>query len=164
MSTKAALLLLSIALCSWQAHAQAQKTYRCGNTYSQTPCGAGAVTVDTADGRSKDQKVQTDNATRRDLKTANSMEKTRIQQEEARKRANTFSNVNMEKQEARKKAAEEKAVAEKDKPKPSTKKKPKKPEYFTAKKPAEPKKKKNETTAPQDGANPAANSGVPAPK
>jgi hypothetical protein len=161
MSPKATLLLVSIALCSLQAHAQSQKTYRCGNTYSQTPC-PGAVTVDTSDNRSKDQKVQTDNATRRDLRTANSMEKTRIQQEEAQKRANTFSNVNMEKQAAKKKAAEEKAAAEKANP--STKKKPKKPEYFTAKKPGEPKKTKNETVTPPLGTAPGTNAGVPAQK
>jgi len=161
MSTKTACLFASIVLFSFQLHAQTQKAYRCGNTYSQIPC-PGAVTVDTADGRSKAQKEQTDNATQRDLRTANSMEKARIQQEESRKRANTFSNVNMEKQAARKKAAEEKAAP--DKANPATKKKPKKPEYFTAKKPAEPKQKKNEPVAPAGGTAPGTNAGVSAQK
>lgn len=58
----------------------AQTVFRCGNSYSQTPCPAGA-TVDTADPRSAAQKSQTDAATRRDSRAADAMEKARLREQ-----------------------------------------------------------------------------------
>lgn len=64
----------------------AQTIYRCGNSYSQTPC-AGGSTLEANDSRDKTQKAQTDAAIRRDLKAAEMMEKNRTRQETARARA-----------------------------------------------------------------------------
>jgi hypothetical protein len=65
-----------IASCAISAGALGQKVYRCGSNYSHIPCN-GAVTIETQDARSKTQKTQSDQATVRDLATANSMEKDR---------------------------------------------------------------------------------------
>ena len=55
---------------------QAQTIYRCGTTYSDTPC-ARSVTVPTADPRTPAQKAQTDEATTRSASLAGQLEKTR---------------------------------------------------------------------------------------
>ena len=60
----------------------AQTTYKCGSSYSQTPC-PGGTTVDTNDPRTSDQKRQTDLATLRDAKVANAMETSRLKKEKA---------------------------------------------------------------------------------
>lgn len=76
-------LLLAAAL---PAAAHAQTIYRCGNTYSQTPCaGAQALAPEpSADAaRDKERKAQADAATRRDLKTAETLEKNRLKNEAA---------------------------------------------------------------------------------
>ncbi len=62
--------------------AQNQTIYRCGTSYSDTPC-AQAVTVSTADPRSAEQKAQTDEATHRAAGLAGQMEKTRRADEAA---------------------------------------------------------------------------------
>lgn len=59
---------------------QAQNIYKCGNSYSQTPCpGASTLTLD--DARDAAQKQQSDAATRRDRRLAAALEKDRIAQE-----------------------------------------------------------------------------------
>lgn len=68
--------------------ATAQNIYKCGTSYSQNPCPGGAV-VDTNDPRSSDQKRQTDQATVRDAKVANSMETSRLKKEKADMASNT---------------------------------------------------------------------------
>lgn len=68
--------------------ATAQVAYRCGNSYSQTPC-PDAVIVDTDDKRTSAQKLQTDQATQRDARIADAMEKARLQQEARDLAANT---------------------------------------------------------------------------
>ena len=74
----AAVAALSMLLASPCAFAQ--KVYRCGSNYSQTPCPAGtAIEVD--DARSADQKKQTDAAAKRDARLADDMEKARLKQE-----------------------------------------------------------------------------------
>lgn len=77
--------LVLVALCAIQIKAHSQNAYRCGNSYSQTPC-PGGVAVDTADNRSSAQKMQSDAVIQRDKATANSMEKSRRQEEEALRR------------------------------------------------------------------------------
>ncbi|MEO7940584.1 MAG: hypothetical protein ABIR55_18315, partial [Burkholderiaceae bacterium] len=57
-SARAGLLLLLILPIG----VSAQAIYRCGNTYSQTPCAGGSV-VAADDSRSAQQKAQTDAAT-----------------------------------------------------------------------------------------------------
>jgi hypothetical protein len=67
----------------WVAPATAQGTqnvYRCGNTYSQQPCADGKL-VAASDSRSAAQKSQTDDATKRDAKVADAMEKARLKEE-----------------------------------------------------------------------------------
>jgi hypothetical protein len=54
--------------------------YRCGSSYSQTPC-QGAVTVDADDSRSAAQKAASDATIRRDGQFAASMEKARLKEE-----------------------------------------------------------------------------------
>ncbi len=110
------------------AAASAQKVYRCGSTYSQTPC-PDAVTVDAADERTKAQKSDAQRATVRDAKTALALEKTRLKEEkeaaEARKAAD---------KRAAAKKPDASASASKDGGKKSHSKN-KDPAYFTAKVP-----------------------------
>ena len=62
--------------------AQNQTIYRCGTTYSDTPCAQG-VKVPTADPRTPAQKAQTDEATARATGLAGQLEKARRSDEAA---------------------------------------------------------------------------------
>ncbi len=84
--TLKALRLLTLSCLSMVAAAQV--TYKCGNSYSQTPC-PDAVAIDTNDRRTSAQKLQTDMATQRDARIANALEKARLQQETKDLAANT---------------------------------------------------------------------------
>lgn len=77
-----------VAVIAFSTSAQAQTTYRCGDSYSQTPCPGGVI-IDTTDKRTHAQKVQTDMASKRDAQTAAAMEKARLQQEAKDLAANT---------------------------------------------------------------------------
>ncbi|MEI6732962.1 MAG: hypothetical protein WCK94_03285 [Comamonadaceae bacterium] len=79
---------LSCALAALSSLAAAQVSYKCGNSYSQTPC-PDAVVVDKTDQRTNAQKAQADQATQRDTRLANTMEKARLQQEAKDLAANT---------------------------------------------------------------------------
>jgi len=70
--------------------ARADNVYKCGNTYSQTPCPQGQ-TISIDDTRNAEQKRQTDEATRRDDKLANSLQKDRLTQEQKVKALRTRS-------------------------------------------------------------------------
>lgn len=59
---------------------QAQSIYRCGNTYSQTPC-PGAESLQLSDARQPEQKQQTDAATVQAARLAQRMEQTRLAEE-----------------------------------------------------------------------------------
>jgi len=129
---------------------QAQTIYRCGTSYSDTPC-AQAVTVPTADPRTPAQKAQTDEATSRSANLAGQLEKARRADEAAaqqRAQAQTLAIAQAAKVAPKpqtdgapvkaKKGGKHKkvagAAAEKvSKPKLS---KPKKPDGFTVKVPA----------------------------
>lgn len=115
------LATLLIAVCAVSTGAWGQKVYRCGTSYSQTPC-ADAVAVDVTDTRSKTQKAQADSLTRRDAATANAMEKTRLQ-EEAQAQAESAA--------VRRKNDKADKATETPKKK-SVGKKKKEPDYFTA--------------------------------
>jgi hypothetical protein len=80
--------LFLIAACALSMGASAQNTYKCGNSYSQTPC-PGAVALDTRDPRDGAQKTQADLATVRDAKAAEAMAAARRQQEKTDLQANT---------------------------------------------------------------------------
>lgn len=126
-----------IAACAISTGAWGQKVYRCGASYSQMPCN-GAVTIETLDARSKTQKIQSDQATVRDLATANSMEKDR-KKEEAKTIAQ--SNAALKAGQAPENRAKPKAKA-KAKAQPQTKDEP------TAEKPGASKKKASKKNAP----------------
>jgi hypothetical protein len=79
---KAGLATLLILLFAVSSALQAQNIYKCGNSYSQTPC-PGANTLNLKDAREPAQKLQTDEATRRDEKLAAELEKNRLAQEQA---------------------------------------------------------------------------------
>jgi len=79
---------LSCALAALPSLATAQLSYKCGNSYSQTPC-PDAVVLDKTDQRTSAQKTQADQATQRDARLANTMEKARLQQEAKDLAANT---------------------------------------------------------------------------
>lgn len=146
VSFKAIFLMAS---CAFITAAYAQGAYRCGNSYSQTPC-PGGVAVNTADSRTKEQKAAADAATKRDLRVADSMEKTRLRQEEAQRKAA----LKTAEKPSGKSTASEKLS---DKETHSSKKKSRPPEYFTART-GEKKKKKTEAAAPTDKT--AANTGT----
>lgn len=86
--TSKALLFLTLSAAAMAASAQV--TYRCGNSYSQSPC-PDAVIVDTRDARTNAQKAQTDVATQRDVRVANALEKARLLQESKDRAANAAS-------------------------------------------------------------------------
>ena len=138
MSRLTSFATILVAWCGILTGAQAQNAYRCGNSYSQSPC-PGGVPVEVDDSRSKAQKSQSESVIKRDLRTADTMEKNRLRQEEARQRA--------AKPVPEKPAAKANAPAP-AKATPSTKKRPSSPAYFTAKTTPDQKKKKSDTVAP----------------
>lgn len=75
-----AALLLALSALWVPAQAQAQNVYRCGGSYSNTPC-PGATVVLADDPRSAAQRAQTDAATRRDARSAKVLESERLRQE-----------------------------------------------------------------------------------
>jgi hypothetical protein len=78
-ATRFALFL--IVLSAFAASASAQNVYRCGNnSYGQAPC-PGGTPVATDDPRTAQQKSQADAATRSDARTADALEKARLQRE-----------------------------------------------------------------------------------
>ncbi len=118
-----------IALLGLSAGAVAQNTFKCGDSYGQTPCPGGVV-IDGRDSRSGAQKAQTDAAIARDARMADAMEKARLKQEALAREANAPS--------AKPAATATPAAGGKT----SARKKDRPPEYFTAQVPGEKKKKK----------------------
>jgi len=123
--------------------AAAQNVYRCGDSYGQKPCPGGTL-VPTDDARSAEQRAQTREASQRDCKAADAMQKARLKEEA--KPAQAFIPA----------AAAEPAVEEK---KHEAAVKPKKPQYFTAaapRKPGDAKPKKKGKAKKKDPAKDAA--------
>jgi len=82
MSRMAGLVALTAALCAGTAAAQTQ-VYRCGTdgrSYSQEPCAQGQ-TINVADPRSAQQAAQTRQATLRDARQADELERSRLRTE-----------------------------------------------------------------------------------
>lgn len=73
--------LVMVAGVVFSAGPQAQSIYRCGNAYSQTPC-PGAEPLQLNDSRQPEQKQQTDAAAVQAARLAQTMEQTRIAEEE----------------------------------------------------------------------------------
>ena len=114
--------------------ASAQNVYRCGNTYSQTPCPSGK-SLDVTDNRSADQKKQTDAAAANSAKAGDNMEKSRLAQEKRDMAASKARPVVVIP------AAVPKVAAE-PQPRAHAKRKKKASPYFTAQAPREKKEKK----------------------
>lgn len=126
-----ALLIAAGSMCTL---ANAQSTYRCGNTYSQTPCPNGK-TLDVTDSRTADQKRQTDAAAASSARAGDTMEKARLAQEQRDLAANKTRTVMAAPVAAPKMAVE-------PQPRAHAKRKKKTSPYFTAQAPREKKEKK----------------------
>lgn len=126
--------MVLVLLCVCSTGAVAQQVYKCGDSYSQTPCPDGVV-IDATDARTKAQKAQTDLATERAARIAAAMEKARLQQEKANRATPTV---------------KAKAVASANKPRASQAKKKKESEYFTAQTPGVKKKAAKKSTTKPD--------------
>src|SRR5450830_1879720 len=127
--------LVLVVLSVSAGGAGAQQIYRCGDSYSQTPCPDGVV-IDATDGRTKVQRTQADLATKRAERTAAAMEKARLQQEKTPTAAH-----------APKVKAKASAPASKNRNSQARKKK--ESEYFTVQIPG--KKAAKKSTAKQEG-------------
>lgn len=126
-----------IASSALSTGATAQKTYKCGNTYSQAPCPGGIV-IEATDPRTPAQKTQADLATGRNARTAEAMEQARLQQEKRDLAANTVT-LSPTAAPARPATARTTSTTQ-------VKKKKKQPDYFTAQAPGEKKKVKSKKT------------------
>lgn len=69
-----------VAMISIPTWANAQKAFRCGNTYSQTPCADGK-TVDITDTRTAAQQKQAAAATSNRVEAVGALEKARVARE-----------------------------------------------------------------------------------
>jgi len=72
--------IFSVILSTLAAAGHSETIFRCGSTYSQTPC-AGAAQINIDDERDPARKQEVDAATRRDAKLAKSLEQQRLQAE-----------------------------------------------------------------------------------
>jgi hypothetical protein len=127
-----------IAFCALSTGATAQNTYKCGDAYSQVPC-PGARIIDATDSRTPAQKTQADLVTGRAARTADAMEKARLQQEKIDSAANAapVPPAHLE-------------TASATGTTHAKKKKRKAPDYFTAQAPGEKKKAAKKRTAKKD--------------
>lgn len=76
------LALLFIAISPYSSWARAEKVYKCGSTYSQTPC-RGSTTLEVEDARDPLEKKRMDAQTQRDAELARDMEQSRLANEAA---------------------------------------------------------------------------------
>lgn len=90
----ARITLAALGTC-WALYAPAQTVYRCGNSYSQTPC-PGAVTIQADDPRSEAQRSAAREGVERDMALGRALETTRRKEEaqaEARYQAAAAANA-----------------------------------------------------------------------
>ena len=128
------------ALCVCHG-AAAQQVYRCGNSYSQTPC-SGAISVNTDDPRSDSQRAEAKQALASDKALTKELE-TRRQKDEALAQAQfNAAQANQRKQVAAIKPVEKKVTSKKGGATRKVTLKNKEPEFFTATDGAGGKKKK----------------------
>jgi hypothetical protein len=86
MSQPARYLFFSGVLCVASSFAAGQTTYKCGNSYSETPCVDGKA-VAAGDKRTDEQKREADETTSRQKKAAGQFETDRIAQEKREAKA-----------------------------------------------------------------------------
>lgn len=130
--------LFLIAAPAYSAWATGSNVYKCGSTYSQTPC-EGAVAVHVDDARSTAQKTQSDAAIVQQGKTANAMEKARLKEEAQALSQNKAPNPKMKPVAPLQTKAENNTRVQE--PAQKGKRKMKEPEFFTAKETPPAKKK-----------------------
>lgn len=83
MSSKCLLIIaIFIATNAVMTGAQAENIYKCGNTYSQSPCADGKL-LNIDDSRDPQQRIQRDAATQREAELAKDMTKTRLANEKS---------------------------------------------------------------------------------
>lgn len=80
MKAKLYLAIFFIAASALSTSATAQKVYRCGSSYSQTPC-PDAIVVNVDDARSSTQKDESDTRVQHEAAAADAMEKKRVHEE-----------------------------------------------------------------------------------
>jgi hypothetical protein len=88
ISKRQLVISIFIAANAVMTGVQAENIYKCGNTYSQSPCSGGKL-MSVDDSRDPQQKLQQDAATQRDAELAKEMEKTRLANEKALRAAET---------------------------------------------------------------------------
>jgi hypothetical protein len=128
------------ALCVWHA-ASAQQVYRCGNSYSQTPC-TGAVAVNTDDPRTDTQRAEAKQALASDKALTKELEARRQKDEALAQAQFNAAQANQRKQVASTKPVEKKVASKKGGSNRKVTLKNKEPEFFTATDGAGGKKKK----------------------
>ena len=78
---------ISALLCAAAATAAAQTVYKCGNSYSETPC-SNAVVVENRDERTREQKQQAETSTKASEKMASKLAAERTEREKKEAAAN----------------------------------------------------------------------------
>lgn len=76
-------VIAAMSLCS---SLSAQTVYRCGSSYSQTPCPGGG-TVDATDSRTAEQRKAHEASVKHEKRAGDTLEKTRLKEEAAAQRA-----------------------------------------------------------------------------
>jgi hypothetical protein len=135
------LVLTTAAALSVGHGASAQQVYRCGNSYSQTPC-AGAVAVPTDDPRTDEQRAQAKQGLASDKALAKDLEATRRKDEATALAQLKAAQVKQSKKVAAAKPAEKKVAHKKADGTRTVTVKNKEPEFFTATDGAPTRKKK----------------------
>ena len=113
---------ITLLLACSSALAIAQQVYRCGSQYSQAPCGADAVPIQTDDPRTEEQRTAAQKGLARDKALIKSMEAARHREEAQAlagikvEQAALARKVAAEKKTEEKKAREAKAAAKRKKP------------------------------------------------
>ena|SRR6218665_1897706 len=106
------LVITALSLCTGL---QAQTVYRCGSSYSQTPC-PGGNSVDATDSRTPEQRKAHEASVKLEKRTGDTMEKTRLKEEAAvRKETEQANKAQREADKAAQKTAEKKKSSAKEK-------------------------------------------------
>ncbi len=103
-------LILALAAMTLCTGLQAQTVYRCGSSYSQTPCPGGSA-VDATDSRTPEQRKAHAASVQQEKRTGDALEKTRLKEEAAARKATEQAD---KAQRAADKAAQKTAAKKKD--------------------------------------------------
>ncbi|MBX9872442.1 MAG: hypothetical protein K2X75_10630 [Burkholderiaceae bacterium] len=107
--------LLAATALACCATVPAQTVYRCGNSYSQTPCPGGSA-VDATDRRTPEQRKAHEASVREEKRAGDTLEKTRLKEEAAtRKATEQAEKAQRDADKAAQKAADKKKSSSKEK-------------------------------------------------